>query len=187
MAEIDYRVVWQKDDEVAKSDARQLWRELNLLPQGTEDDRANSLCVVAYAPHDDGTEELIAVSTIGLQRFPQVRARLAFFRCLVKPDYRQKNLATELAIRCKIAMEEWSILNLDEKVMGFATIVESPHLMKKALLPVWPKTGLAVAGYTPRGQQIRLVWFAHAKFDVPLSEAEQRKKAMETDATVWEN
>ena len=156
---IEYRNVWRKDDAKVRADALDLWRSLNILPPGQEDDRLNSLCVVAYVG-----EELAAVSTIGINMFPAVKAKVAWFRCLVKPEYRQRSIAKELGHRCKDAMEEWSAGRPAEKVLAYGTIVESPHLTHISRMPVWPKSGLTLVGHTGKGQQIRIAWFKHAYF-----------------------
>lgn len=123
LGNLSYKIVWRTNDDTVRTDALALWRSMRILPPGTEEDRLNSLCVVAY----DG-DALAAVSTIGIDTYVNVRAKIAWFRCLVKDEYRQRGVATELAARCKVFMEEWSKANPAEKVMGFGTFVESPHL-----------------------------------------------------------
>jgi hypothetical protein len=57
----------------------------------------------------------------------------------------------------------WSRDNPDEALMGMAAHIQSSDLSEKCREPVWPRTGLAVIGYAPSGDQIRLVWFKHAR------------------------
>jgi hypothetical protein len=123
LSNLSYKIVWRTDNDTVRRDALALWRSMNILPPGTEEDRVSSLCIVAY----DG-DALAAVSTIGIDYYVNVRANIAWFRCLVKDEYRQHGVATELAARCRVFMEEWSQTNPAEKVMGFGTFVESPHL-----------------------------------------------------------
>mmetsp|Transcript_1544 Transcript_1544/g.3292 ORF Transcript_1544/g.3292 Transcript_1544/m.3292 type:complete len:164 (+) Transcript_1544:114-605(+) len=155
--ELEYKNVWKIDDASVRKDALELWRSLKALPAGQEEDRLNSLCVVAH----DG-DELAAVSTIGITYDTAVYAKVAWFRCLVKDKYRQRGIATELAARCKVALEDWAKTHPYEKVMGFGTVVESPHLTSTSKRPIWPRTGMVLVGHTQAGQQIRLVWFEHA-------------------------
>ncbi|KAL3792455.1 hypothetical protein HJC23_001573 [Cyclotella cryptica] len=123
LSNLSYKTAWRTDDDVVRRDALELWQSMNVLPPGTEEDRLNSLCVVAY-----NGDELAAVSTVYIQYYASVRANVAWFRCLVNHGYRQHGVATELAFRCKVVIEEWSKANPFEKVMGFGTIVESPLL-----------------------------------------------------------
>lgn len=157
---LEYKIVWMKNDPQVRQDALKLWKSLNALPPGTESDRLNSLCVVAY----DG-DELVAVSTIGIKYIPSVRAKIGWFRCLVRPEVRKKGVATELCVRCKNVMEEWSKNNLLEKVLGYGVVVESRNLATLSRKPIWPRTELALMGHTSNGQQMRLVWFDHAYFE----------------------
>ena len=158
MSNIVYSDVWQQVDAQVQADAIAMWRGLRALPPGTEEDRTKSLCIVAYVGAD-----LIGVSTIGLRQVDLVRSRFGFFRCLVVPEYRQQSVATELAVRCLKALAAWSEENPQENVKGMGAIIESALLTEKSRQPVWPKTGLTVVGYTPKGEQIRLAWFKHAR------------------------
>ena len=120
---LTYKTVWQITNETVKKEALELWRSYNALPEGQEEDRLKCLCVVAY---NNGTD-LVGVSTILLKYFNVVKANIALFRCLVKEEYRRSGVATELAVRCKVVMEEWSKTHPAEKLAGFGTIPESPN------------------------------------------------------------
>jgi hypothetical protein len=124
---LTYKTVWRLNDPHAKSDAISLWRSLNILPPGTEDDRASSLCIVAYDASTNNNK-LAAVSTVGIEYSSLVRAKVAWFRCLVKEEYRKSGVATELAYRCRVHMEKWAKKYPEEDVMAFGTLVENPYL-----------------------------------------------------------
>ena len=159
--QLSYKTVWKTDNPKIRADALNLWKNSLgnglQIPPGQEQDRLNSLCVVAY----DGSE-MAAVSTVGINYFNNVQAKIAWFRCCVGANYREQGIATELAAKCKVAMEKWSKNHPAERVMGYGTIVESPHLNTISKRPIWPKTGMILVGHTQAGQQIRLVWFEHA-------------------------
>ncbi len=158
MAEVSYIDVWQQEDARVQADAIALWRNLKALPSAAEEDRAKYLCVVAYVDAD-----LVGVSTIDLRTMEAVKSRVGFFRCLVIPSYRQQSVATELTVRCYKVLETWSLDNPNEQLKGMGAVIESAHLTEKSKDPIWPLTGLTVIGYTPRGDQIRLAWFNHAR------------------------
>jgi hypothetical protein len=56
-----------------------------------------------------------------------------------------------------------------EKVLGMATIVESPMLDEVSKIPFWPNApglnGLVLVGYTSVGRQLRVSWFEHARLE----------------------
>ncbi|HXV24451.1 MAG TPA: hypothetical protein VED46_09345, partial [Alphaproteobacteria bacterium] len=140
------------------------WKRLDALPPRiAPEERVKELCTLAYRE-----DELIAVSTMVLDMLPQLRARFGFFRCLVAPEHRRQGLAYLLGVHCGHLLSAWSKLNPEEKVLGMATIVESPALDEFSKAPVWPApgvNGLTLIGYTTKGRQIRVSWFQHARLD----------------------
>ena len=103
LEDLEFKIAWRKDDSQIREDALRVWRRMKAITPSQEDERLNSLCVVAY----DG-EDLVGVSTVGITVYAPVRAKVAWFRCLVLPAYRKKGVATEFAVRCKDVLEEWS-------------------------------------------------------------------------------
>jgi hypothetical protein len=158
MADVRYVDVWQRVDADVRAHACALWRETDAVPEQERDKRAESLCVVAYEGAD-----LVGVSTVFLATMDAVRSRVGFLRVLVAKGRRGEHLATELAGRCVEVLKAWSLDHPDEMLKGMAAVIQSPELSEKCRDPVWPRTGLTVIGYTPRGEQIRLVWFDHAR------------------------
>ena len=127
-------------------------------------------CVsTTFAQHDvftplayDG-EKLVAVSTITPGQLQQVSAKVGYFRCVVRPEYRRRHIATELANRCLVVTEEWSKEHQDLKVMAFVIRVETPNLLMKTYKPVW-NNKLTFIGYSGDGLPLYLRWFKHAYF-----------------------
>ena len=165
MAAISIVDAWQRNDARIAADAIDLWKRLDALPANLDPAvRAKELCAAAYLGR-----ELIGVSTMVLETLPQLRCRLGFFRCLVAPEHRQQGLARKLGIHSRALLAQWSEDNPREKVLGMATIVESPALDAFSKIPIWPSApglnGLALVGYTRAGRQIRVWWFEHARLD----------------------
>lgn len=160
--EIVYANVWKKMNGKARLGAMALWESTfgADMPCHIKNSRLEALCAVAYAG-----DEVIAVSTIGIEMPKTLYAKVGWFRCLVKPEFRKRHIATELAVRAKAALEEWSIENPHEAVLAFGTFVESPLLLEHAKNPIWPRTGLTIVGYTQKGMQIRVAWFKHARVE----------------------
>jgi hypothetical protein len=158
MAEITYREVWQQGDARAQDDAIAFWRGQNLLPAKADHRlRAAQLCVVAY----EG-DQMIAVSTINVRNMVMLKGKFAMFRCAASPDHRRGGLATQMAARSRRVIEAWSAQHLDRQILGMACVVQGPELSAKKSSPIWPQSGMNLAGYNNAGQQIRVAWFAHA-------------------------
>jgi hypothetical protein len=60
-------------------------------------------------------------------------------------------------------LEVWSREHPTEEVLGLGAIVRSRLLVQNLDVPVYPRTKLALIGYTQRGFQIRVSWFGHAR------------------------
>lgn len=160
MPEISILPVWQRRCPAAVEDVKVLWNRLGALPQGVSaEERANELCAAAYC--DGG---LAGVSTVHMGSLPSLPyCRLGFLRILIAPEHRVEGIALKLCVFSRSVLEEWSKDNPKEKLLGMAAIIESPELAEWSKRPLWPQTGLALAGYTVEGRQIRIVWFAHAR------------------------
>lgn len=158
-SEITYQIAWQKKDEKIMKEACAFWVEMGAIKEASQGmQRAQLLCAVAY--HDG---KLVAVSTIQVGMQPQVHAKVCYFRCVVRPEYRRRHIATELANRCLVVSEEWSKENPKYEAMAFAIRVETPNLLMKTYKPVW-NDKLTFIGYSQEGLPLYLRWFTHAYF-----------------------
>jgi hypothetical protein len=162
MSEIKWAVAWRRDDWKLGADAKAFWGKLGLVSPEERDRRVTELCSMAYA--DD---QLVGVSTVQLQAYPQLRCRLAFYRCAVDPDFRRHELATLLTLRTLITMEGWSAEHPEEQLQGIAAIIQAPELMPKGKFPEWPdyNVQLNLVGYSQRGEQVRVAWFRHSALE----------------------
>lgn len=158
-AEITYKIAWQKKDEKIMKDAGTVWQETGAVKDPAQAiQRAQFLCVVAY----DGNE-LVAISTVIVGMQTQVCAKACFFRCMVRPDYRRRHIATELAKRSLVVTEEWSKENPSKKVSAFVMRIETRILSVKCYQPVWDNK-INFIGYSEDGLPLYLRWFKHASF-----------------------
>jgi hypothetical protein len=160
LSEIEYKNAWQKSDPKLIEDAVSLWNAHNVMTRGIDPaDRVSEICALAYFD-----AEPIGVATINIRRFGQVRSNIAFARCFVTPDHREKDAARWLMVRCKEYVGAWSKENQELGVRGMAVVVQSPKLVPIARDPVWENTLLGLVGFTKEGDQVRLTWFDHVKF-----------------------
>jgi hypothetical protein len=157
MAEIVFKPAWRKDDPELERDAIAFWRRMKILPPNVRpEDRAKELCAVIYK---DG--EAVGVSTITLDYMKQFRGRLAMWRISIAPFFRRRDLATELGIFTRDVMEQWSLENPAEGVMGVGAVIQARQLIQQRPSVYWPG-GMMFMGYMPSGHPLRVCWFKHA-------------------------
>ncbi|MGH7023794.1 MAG: hypothetical protein ACREEB_09410 [Caulobacteraceae bacterium] len=153
---------WRARDQAVEADAKELWRQLSVLPEGVDPDlRAEEILSLAYV--DD---TLAAVSTAFIREIEFLKARFAMLRCIVAPAWRHHNIARVITGHSKGVLEAWSQAHPEERVMGMAGVVQNAEILRNPNiggLPIWPTSGLTLVGYTPKGEQIRVAWFEHAR------------------------
>lgn len=159
MASINYVTAWKRDDPKQAADAKAFWDSIE-QPSETADDQLRELCVLAYC--DDRVVGATAVKFID---YPLFRAKFAFFRCAVAPEFRRKYTATFLVRHTLTVMEAWSLEHPEADIQGIAAIFQAWELESKAIHPHWPDFNihLNLAGYTSKGEQVRVAWFRHAR------------------------
>jgi hypothetical protein len=159
VSEITFRAAWCRDDAALIRDAKAFWRSLGLAMSEEEaDERARELCGVAY----EG-DKLIAVSTAMPYFYPRLRSRFAFYRSMVVPEFRRRNLASRLCVYSRDLLAGWSIEHPEEKLMGLLIAFESDEFKGHRHAPVALQLGLQLylVGYKGNNH-IRVVWFDHA-------------------------
>ena len=149
---------WGLRDPSLEQAAIGFWRDLAILPQGV-DAAARAAELVALARQGD---TVAGVSTAAIQEVPTVRSRFAMFRCAVAPAHRRSHLATDLLLNAKTLIEQWSLAHPEARVRGLGIVLEA-DIGERGRIPLWPQSGMQLAGYTPEGRQLRLAWFAHAR------------------------
>jgi hypothetical protein len=162
LPQIETRAAWRRNDPELERDVVGFWRRLGILPPDVVPEaRAKELCSLTYV---DG--EVAAVSTATLEVLPHLRARFAMVRIAVAPEHRRRHFAVSLIVAAKGLLEQWSLENPQENVKGVAAFIQAANIEELKRLPVWPRSGLSLVGYTTDGQQIRVAWFEHARLDL---------------------
>jgi hypothetical protein len=150
---------WDRGDFALETAALAFWRGTDLLPATVDQQaRARQLSAVAFLGDD-----VIGVSTLVIRMIPQVRAKLAMFRCAVAPQHRRLGVAAMLAVRSRDLVEVWARGRPEHELKGMGCVVQGAELAEKKTQAVWPLSGLALVGYNNRGEQIRVVWFKNAQ------------------------
>jgi hypothetical protein len=161
MSEPDIKVCWKLRDPAFERDVLAFWREDRMLPTVADvAKRIKEICVVAY----DGPR-IVGVVEANVRQLGFVRARIAMLKAAVAPAHRQSHLVSRLLAVAKEVLEKWSLEHPAENVKGIGCIVQTRVIDQKLKEPVWPLTSMMVVNYTPKGDQVRLAWFKHARLD----------------------
>ena len=149
---------WQKQDFALETAAIGFWRSIGVLPSRVDErERARQLCVIAYA---EG--EVAGLATLVLRVIPQVKSKLAMFRCSVSPVHRRLGVAAALAVASRDISQAWAREHPEQELKGMGCVVQGAELSEKKEQAIWPLSGLNLVGYNTRGEQIRVVWFKGA-------------------------
>lgn len=159
MSEIEFRNAWRRQDPDLVCEAKEFWRRQDVLAPEQIEERATQLCALAYA-----NGEVAAASTVHLFEFPRLRSRFAYYRTMVSPEFRRKNLASRLCSYSRLRLSEWSRENPEEKLKGLFIVLEAEEFRHRQHVPIGIQLDfkLVLVGYTPSGYQMRVVWFDDA-------------------------
>jgi hypothetical protein len=156
---VTVKVGWKLGDPKIRSEAEALWERLNMLPKGVDPQtRADEIIAAAYV---EG--EMAGVATAYMDTVWLVGQRFAMWRCAVAPEFRRHHVMRALGGYSLSVMEQWSLENPDEKIMGLASVTENDALNAAKLPGVIQSAALMLIGYTAEGGRIRVSWFEHAR------------------------
>jgi len=158
MSAITFRTAWRRNDEDLQRDAKAFWQSHTRLPANvTPDERARELCAVAF--RDDSA---VGVSTATVELIPQFRCHMAVYRCSVAKGFLAlPPLSWSITDYSRTVLEQWSLENPGEKVMGLFAVVQARALIERYPHIVGPAQ-MNFAGFTPAGFPVRVAWFRHA-------------------------
>ena len=160
MPDVIIRTAWRRNDPQLAADAKDFWARHDLVPADERDRRVEEIVAVGYLE-----SRVVAVTTAELAVLPGLRARFAMGRVSVDPTQRRTSLGARLGGYMRRTLEAWSLEHPEEDVKGFGGVITAAEFGEKQRQPVWNDWGvdIAVAGYLPTGEQIRIGWFAHAR------------------------
>ena len=157
----DVRPAWRRGDAAIERDAIDFWTRTSLLPSDVDPaDRASELVAVAYCG-----DRVIGATTATLNNYGPLRARFAFLRGAVDPEFRRRQVGRTLLQFSRPLLEQWSAEHPEERVLGLGSIIESGQFAELRRFPVSPDGQLVLVGYLDDGRQIRVSWFAHARVE----------------------
>lgn len=176
---VTFRTAWRKADKELEQDAKTFWQsQKRLLPANVDPaDRARELCAVAYR---DNT--VVGVSTATIEFVPQFRSYMAAYRCSVSSGFLTfPPLSWSITDYSRKVLEQWSLENPNEKVMGLMAILQAQAFVQRCPYIVGP-ANMVFTGFSPAGYPIRVAWFKHARIPIdwpprPLAAREQPEPA----------
>lgn len=156
---ISFAKAWGLENPAMEQAVQKFWRDLGLVPEAEIEQRLKELCAVAYC-----NGSIIAVATADPTLVPHLRTRFFQYRCSIARAHRRRELAWRLTAFSHGVLEEWSLLNRQEKIMGLLAIMQSDAFASHSSTPVLTKHGISVVlvGYSPAGFRLRAIWFKHA-------------------------
>jgi len=160
MSDVRFVTAWRRNNPQHEADVRAYWARVPVVPARVMDRRVKELCILAYSG-----DRVVAEASAELVMLPGLRARFAMGRVSVDADHRRGTLGARIGGHMRRILEAWSLENPEEDVKGFGGVITAAEFGEKQSQPVWHDWGvdIAVAGYTPSGEQIRVGWFAHAR------------------------
>jgi hypothetical protein len=158
VSEPELKACWKSADATIQRDVLKFWREENLIPEIADAARRlKNICVVAY----DHTR-IVAVLEARVRRLEVVRSTIAMLALAAKSEVRTEKLVNDIIVLGRDLLENWSLENPQEEVMGIGRIVPSRNADERKRIPIWEPSKLTLIGFTPTGAQIRVAWFKHA-------------------------
>lgn len=160
MGDVSFVKAWRRDDPQCAADAIALWTQTGLVAPSDREERVSQLVALALV---DG--EAVAVATAKLEYLPPLKCRVAMYRCMVAPPFRQHAISYRLSGYARGVLEDWSREHPEENVLGMAAEIHAQQYREKQREPTWPEHGLHLdlIGYSRRDLQIRMAWFEHAR------------------------
>jgi hypothetical protein len=162
-SEIALRPAWRLQDPVIQRDAEIFWQKERLLPKDADvPERLSELCMAGY----DGNA-LIALTTARIRHIGFLGVKLAMLRVAIDSDKRRNRLATIIQAESRELLEQWSLANPAEEVMGMGTVTQTHAFDERGWSRGYLRSShLGFIGWTANGEHMRVAWFEHARIPV---------------------
>jgi hypothetical protein len=160
-----YRMVPLADtDAVGPDDVLELWgRERALPDRGEARRRVHEVLMVALDPAD----RLAAVSTVFLQRNPQLGLDLWYYRTFVATENRMSHLAVRLLWATRDHLRERYLSGEAARARGMIMEVENEFLKTYYNRAFWVISDFDFIGESPGGAHVRVHYFPGAEVPIP--------------------
>jgi hypothetical protein len=149
---------------VTLDDVLEFWAAEEAMPEAEARRRVHEVLMVALDPSD----RVAAVSTVYLQRNPQLRLDLWYYRTFVGSEHRMSHLAVRLLWATRDHLRERYLSGEDTRASGMVMEVENEFLKSYYNRAFWVISDFDFIGETPTiGAHVRVHYFPGAQAPVP--------------------
>jgi len=161
MPEFEYQKVWAEKDQALLDEIVSTWEKYGITVEGEAAvDRAKN--VVLLVRNSGG--EIIGISTARIHYINRLKANMFVYRGFVVPEYRRMKIMTNMVVITRDYLE--SIYeSVKPHCLGIIAEIQNKGLVDTLRYPVYPKSKLALIGYSNTGNQIRVYYFQNVKFE----------------------
>ena len=152
---------------VTADDVLALWKRENAVSEEDALRRVHEVRLVAIT----GEAELVGVSTVFLERSPQLRIDVWNYRTFVASPHRMSNLAAQLIIRNRDQLESGFLSGEDTRPQGVLFDLENEGMKRHLNNAYWPPSDFTFIGENERGDHRRVHYFRGARVPLPASES----------------
>jgi hypothetical protein len=164
--------VWRNVTPELQAELADFWLSHKAI---ADPERANLRAKQAVCVLRDADGALCGVATAILQIRPRLRQPLYYFRQFLAPNVRRQQQALPMFRAACAALEA---ANRDKpESLGVLMEIENPDLARIFSHVVGSRTGGVFIGYSPRGYQLRVVYFEGAKLFPPAQLRRRRPPA----------
>ncbi|MBZ0114854.1 MAG: hypothetical protein K8J08_20505 [Thermoanaerobaculia bacterium] len=161
--EYELRTAWPRAEPFLAEQVIEFWRrEEAIVDPSVATRRASELLVVALA----GSGEIAAVSTARRGFVEQLGFDCFYYRTFVGAEHRRQGLAPRVLKGGFQVLQERFEEGQDPEVLGLLIEAQSPVISGPAGEASWEKRGMpgcVFIGWSPRGNQLRVWYFATAR------------------------
>ena len=148
---------------VTADDVLALWEREGAMPEAEAQRRVHEVLHVV-TERGDG---LVALSTAYLERNPQLRMDLWYFRTFVAPAHRHTHVATQLTFHNRDLLERRFLSGEDTRATGVAFELEHVGMRMYYNRAVWDPADFTFIGENQRGDHVRVHYFPGARVPAP--------------------
>jgi hypothetical protein len=155
---VEFHCIWEKKSSVYRAQAISLWDRFNTFPNAEVTRlRAEEIACVAIV-----NGNVVGLTTV---RAVQVKHLNNNFFCemrtFISPENQIPLLIVQLAKRTKDFFEQNRSLT-GNTCAGIIAIIENGKMNRNWKRAVWPVVDMIFAGFTSKGEQVRLAYFKNA-------------------------
>jgi hypothetical protein len=150
-------------NEVSADDVLRLWSREQVVPEAEARRRVHEVQLVAIG-RDEG---VVAVSSLYLQRNPQLRMDLWYYRTFVARAHRMSSLAAQLIFRNRDLMEQRFVSGEDRRAGGILFELQNEGMKRHFNKALWLPADFTFIGENERGDHVRVHHFPGARAPVP--------------------